>query len=158
ADASSPAESAAPPIRLLSAPDLPREVEAVAVEVRRLVDAGTPPHRIAVVARSARPYVDQVIRALDRVNVPATARLRHALPEVPAIRALLSLFRVASDGWERLGLVELAETPYFRARLDATVLNHIGYQRRVRGLARWRDAMDELRDAAVARERKLNED
>jgi ATP-dependent helicase/nuclease subunit B len=144
-----------PVIAMLSAPDLPREVEEIAVRVRRLIDGGVGPHHIAVVSRSARPYAEHVIRALDRVGVPASARLRHALPEVPAIRALLALFHVAAEGWERLGLVELAETPYFRARLDAGVLNHIGYQRRVRGLAAWRAAIERLRDAAVVREHRL---
>jgi ATP-dependent helicase/DNAse subunit B len=125
------------------------------VRVRRLIDGGVAPHRVAVVSRSARPYADHIIRALGRVGVPASARLRHALPEVPAIRALLALFRVAAEGWERLGLVELAETPYFRAQLDAGVLNHIGYRRRVRGLGEWQDAIARLYEAALARAARL---
>ncbi|HSJ13100.1 MAG TPA: PD-(D/E)XK nuclease family protein, partial [Longimicrobiales bacterium] len=153
-----PAEAALPHVELLSAPDLPREVEEIAVRVRALIDAGTPPQRIAVIARSARPYSSHVLRALDRLGVPASARRRHALPEVPAVRALLALFGVAAAGWERLGLVELAETPYFRARLDAGVLNHIGYQRRVQGLAAWRDALRTLAERAARRERLLVED
>ena len=148
----------APHIALLSAPDLPREVEEIAVRVRALIDRGTAPHRIAVVARSARPYSSHVLRALDRLGVPASARRRHALPEVPAVRALLALFGVAAEGWERLGLVELAETPYFRARLDAGVLNHIGYQRRVQGLAAWREALRALAQRARQRERLLEQD
>jgi hypothetical protein len=93
-----------PAIDLVSAPDLPREVEEVAARVRRLVERGVPPHRIAVVARSARPYAQHLLRALERVGVPATSRRRYALAEVPALRALLALFHVAAEGWERHGL------------------------------------------------------
>ena len=152
------APPSSPSLRIVSAPDMPREVDEVAVRVRALIDGGTPPHRIAVIMRSARPYSSHVIRALDRLNVPASARRRYGLAEVPAVRALLALFRVASEGWERLGLVELAETPYFRARLDAGVLNHIGYQRRIQGLAAWRDALRMLADETAARERLLEQD
>ncbi|CAN5708922.1 hypothetical protein BH23GEM9_BH23GEM9_17450 [soil metagenome] len=151
------AASTTPSISMLSAPDLPREVEEIAARVRRLLDEGVPAHRIAVASRSARPYGEHVMRALGRVGVPATARVRHPLPAVPAVRSLLALFHVAASGWERLGLVELAETPHFRARLDAGVLNHVGYQRRVRGLASWRKALTDLVDAAVTRERRLEE-
>jgi RecB family exonuclease len=151
--------AAMPAVTLLSAPDLPREVDAVAVRVRALLDGeGAAPHRIAVVSRSARPYADHVLRALARLNVPTTARVRHALAEVPAVRALLALFHVAASGWERVGLVELAETPYFRARLDASVLNHIGYQRRVSGLSRWTAALAALLEAARDRDEALERD
>ncbi len=145
-------------VEIVSAPDLPREVEEVAVRVRALIRSGVEPHRIAVVARRGRPYTGHVIRALERANVPASARVRHTLPTVPAIRALLALFRVAAEGWERHGLVELAETPYLRSSLDAWILNHIGYRRRVRGLQAWRDAIAELAEQAESRERRLADD
>ncbi|NJD11260.1 MAG: hypothetical protein FIB01_12780 [Gemmatimonadetes bacterium] len=145
-------------LALLSAPDLPREVEEIAGRVRALLAAGTAPRRIAVVARSARPYTDQVLRALTALGVPATARRRHAYAEVPAVRALLALFRVAAEGWERAGLVELAESPYFRARLDAVVLDHIGYRRRIAGLAAWRQELAARAPRAADRERRLAED
>jgi RecB family exonuclease len=149
---------AMPAVTLLSAPDLPREVDVVAARVRARLDGGAAPHRIAVVSRSARPYADNVLRALARLNVPTTTRVRHALAEVPAVRALLALFHVAASGWERAGLVELAETPYFRARLDASVLNHIGYQRRVSGLSRWIAALAALLQAARDRDEALEKD
>lgn len=147
-----------PRVRVFSAPDTEREAEEVARRVRTLIDGGVAPHRIAVVARQSRPFTDLAIDALARVGVPATARRRLVLAEVPVIRSLLALFRVAAEGWTRYGLVELAEQPYLGVGLDVRVLNHIGYRRRVEGLAAWDAAMEGLHEAAVDRERRLAED
>ena len=106
-----PGSAASPPI---SAPDVERELDAVAQRVRRLADGGVPLHRIAVIARQARPYVDLALAALDRFGVPATARRRISWSEIPVIRAVRSLLAAAAEGWTRHGLAELAEQPYFR--------------------------------------------
>lgn len=142
-----PAARAAQPratVQVVSAPDVERELELVATRVRALADAGIPLARIAVVARQARPYVDLALAALDKAGVPATARRRIALCEVPVVRALRALLAAAADGWSRHGLVELAEQPYAATELDARVLNFAGFRRRVRGLSGWRRALDEL--------------
>jgi PD-(D/E)XK nuclease superfamily len=140
-------------VRMVSAPDMDREAEEIARRVRRLIESGAVPERIAVVSRSARPYTDRLLAALSLHGVPATARRRHAFPEIPVVRSVLSLFRVAADGWSRHGLVELAEQPYFgrlteedsaARRLDPVVLNWIGYRRRVQGLDAWVSAHEAL--------------
>jgi ATP-dependent helicase/nuclease subunit B len=141
-----------------SAPDPDRECDEVAVRVRALVASGVAPHRIAVVARQARPYVDLACDALERVGVPATARRRYAFAQIPVVRAVLGIFAVAAEGWQRHGLVELAEQPYLGLRLDADVLNHIGYRRRVVGLAAWESALETLHADAVELERREAED
>ncbi len=148
----------APRVRVFAAPDTEREVEEVARRVRTLIDGGVAPHRIAVVARQARPFTDLAIDALARVGVPATARRRLALAEIPVVRSLLTLFRVAAEGWTRYGLVELAEQPYLGVGLDVRVVNHIGYRRRVEGLAAWDAAIEALHAEAVEWERRLAED
>lgn len=147
----------------LSAPDSDRETEAVAQRVRALIETGVEPDRIAIVSRSARPYVDRMLDALALYAVPASARRRHAFAEIPVVRAVLALFAVASEGWTRHGLVELAEQPYFgrtartedaQRRLDPVVINHIGYRRRVIGLEEWARAHGALRDAALELEHR----
>jgi ATP-dependent helicase/nuclease subunit B len=152
------------PIRLISSADPGREIEAVAEQVRRLIDGGATPERVAVISRSARPYAERLITALSRYGVPATARRRYAFAEIPAVRAVLALFAVAADGWTRHGLVELAEQPYFgrltaegapARRLDAVVINHIGYKRRTIGLDAWIEQHRSLRDAARQREARI---
>ena len=140
-DASRPARDQ---VQVISAPDVERELEIVATRVRAVVDAGTPLRRIAVIARQARPYVDLALCALDKAGVPATARRRIALGEVPVVRALRALLAAAADGWSRHALVELAEQPYAATELDARILNFAGFRRRVRGLKAWRQALREL--------------
>lgn len=151
-----------PAIACISAPDSDREFDEVAQRVRKLLDDGVLADRIAIVARSARPAVDRMVDVLARRGIPASARHRHAFAGIPVIRSVLSLFNVAAEGWTRHGLVELAEQPYFAStanagaparRLDATVLNHIGYRRRTAGLDEWIRAHEEL--LAMAREHEV---
>ena len=139
-------------ITLLATPDESREVEHIAIRVRALVDRGVAPHRIAIVARDARPYLDLALDALQRLGVPATLRTRIPYVEIPVIRAVLALLAAATDGFVRHGLVELAEQPYIGATLDAEIINHIGYQHPVHGLAGWATALRSLEDDAAAHE------
>lgn len=136
----------------IAAPDASREVEEVARRARELCDAGVPPHRIAIVARKARPHLDLAVEALARVGVPATARRRHALAGIPAVRAVLVLLDAAAAGWTRHAMVEVAEQPYLDSGLDVHVVNTIGYRRQVRGLAAWADAVAALRAEVERRE------
>lgn len=142
-----------PTVRVFSAHGADRETEEVAVRVRALLDAGVEPGRICVVARSGRPYTDLTLRALERVRVPATARLRRRLEQIPVVRAVLTLFAAAAEGWTRHGLTELAEQPYIGSDLDAVVLNHIGFRRRVTGLGAWAAAHRRLLEEAERWER-----
>jgi hypothetical protein len=116
------------------------------------VDAGEAPERIAIVARQARPYVDLALRALDRFGVPATARRRYTYREIPVVRALLAYYGAASQGWTRPALADLAELPYLDARLDARVLNFVGFREAVRGLVGWEQALAALEREAVEHE------
>src|SRR5690606_25095048 len=90
-----PGDGAGGRVVVIEAPDVDRELEEVARRVRALIDAGTEPRRIAVVARQSRPYVERTVAALNRFGVPAAARLRTGYADIPAIRALLTLFGVA---------------------------------------------------------------
>lgn len=144
-------------VAVIAAPDAEREVEEVARRVRALADAGVPLGRIAVVARQARPYVDLTIAALERFGVPATARRRFALHEVPVVRAVRALVAAAADGWSRHGLAELAEQPYFENQLDPRIINYAGFRRRLRGLFAWRRALDDLANEAEADEARRAE-
>ena len=139
-----------PALAAISAPDTARELETVAARVRALLDDGVPPHRIAVVAREARPAVDRAADALERFGVPVTVRRRVALREVPVVRAVTALLRGAGDGWTRHALAELAEQPYLACGLDAAVVNHVGYRARTTGLAAWEAALGRLEREARA--------
>lgn len=136
-----PVSSGVATVRVIAAPDVEREMEEVAARVRDLADAGTPLERIAVVARQARPYADMAAAALERFGVSATARRRYVLRDIPVIRALATLLAAAAEGWTRHGLAELAEQPYFANDIGARLVNQIGFEHRVQGLASWAAAI-----------------
>ena len=144
-----------PTVDVIAAPDVERELEEVARRIRVAASEGVPLPRIAVVARQARPYVDLAVAALERVGVPATARRRVAYRDVPVVRGVLALFGAAAEGWERHGLAEIAEQPYVGVGLDPLVINHLGYRRRVTGLADWERSLGELEAAALESERRI---
>ena len=144
-----------PTVDVIAAPDTERELEEVARRIRVAASEGVPLPRIAVVARQARPYADLAVAALERVGVPATARRRVAYREVPVVRGVLALFAAAAEGWERHGLAEIAEQPYVGVGLDPLVINHLGFRRRIAGLAAWERALAELETAAVESERRI---
>ena len=137
---------------VIAARDEESELEAVAAQVRGLVDSGVGPDRIAVISREGRPYVDLALRALGAAGVPATARRRVALLTIPVVRAVIAVLEAAAAGWTRHALAGLGAQPYFAADLDVRVINHIGYRRRVAGLAEWSAAFDRLLDEARAAE------
>lgn len=140
-------------LRLIQAPDSAREVERVAVEVRALLDAGAAPHRVAVVARQARPSVDAVAEALAAIGVPVTARRRTALAHTTPGRALLTILDVPREQWSRHAVAELAEHPLLETGLDATIINTVGFARAMSSAEAWAEGLDDLERRAAARER-----
>ena len=134
------------------------ELAAVAARVRRLLEEGVAPSEIAVIARDGRPYLELAVRALERAGVPATARLRTALDEVPVIRAVLALLGAAARGWTRETLADLGSQPYFASDLDVRIINYLGFRRRIAGLADWQAALDALLAEAQAAEREPGEE
>ena len=153
-EAPPPGPAAPPPARIVAfeAPDPEREVEEVARRVRMLAEGGVALDRIGIVCRAARPYVDLAVAALDRFGVPATARQRIAHAEIPIVRAVLTLFTAAAEGWSRHGLTEVAEQPYLGSGLDAGLIGFLGYRERLTGLAAWGAAFERLAAQAVAAE------
>lgn len=136
----------------IEAPDAVREVEIVAARVRALIDAGVEPHRVAVVARQARPLVDDVSHALVTLGVPVTARRRVALSHTGPARALRALLAAAAEGWSRHGILELAEHPLLSLGLDATVLEFVGRESPLRSCEAWTSALERLLQRSLDRE------
>ncbi|HYW30116.1 MAG TPA: hypothetical protein VE869_01335, partial [Gemmatimonas sp.] len=136
----------------IEAPDSAREVEIVATRVRALLDDGVLPHRIAVIARQARPLVDMLSDSLTTLGVPVTARRRVALAHTGPARALRALLSVPIEGWSRHVVVELADNPLLALSLDAAVLDFVGMESPLSSCEEWTAALERLRDRAVARE------
>ena len=127
-------------------PDAAREMEWVARRVKEiLADGAAEPHEVAIVARSGRDNTHRAYRALRRAGVPATARIRTPLDEVPALKALLLILRGAARGWDYRSLRAVLAHPYFDTRLDLRGVDAIAALRRVAGLRSWAEALDGLR-------------
>lgn len=140
-------------VHLLEAPDSAREVELVAVRVRRLIDGGVAPARIAVMARQARPLVNDVAAALDALGVPVTVRRRTTLAHTAPARALRTILAAAAHNWSRHAVVEIAENPLLATGLSAQVLNLVGFAQQMTSLDDWSDALTILQARCEARER-----
>ncbi|HYW32920.1 MAG TPA: PD-(D/E)XK nuclease family protein, partial [Gemmatimonas sp.] len=121
-------------------------------------DDGVAPHRIAVIARQARPLVDTLSDALTTVGVPVTARRRVALAHTGPARALRALLSVPIEGWSRHAVVELADNPLLALGLDAAVLDFVGMESPLASCDQWTAALERLRDRAVAREGANNDE
>ena len=149
-----PGPAPRPPAGIVAfeAPDPEREVEEVARRVRALAEGGVALDRIGIVCRAARPYVDLAVAALEKFGVPATARQRIAHAEIPIVRAVLTLFAAAAEGWSRHGLTEVAEQPYLGSGLDAELIGFLGYRERLTGLTAWGAAFERLAAQASATE------
>jgi ATP-dependent helicase/nuclease subunit B len=135
-------------VRVVEAPDLTRELEHVAREVKRLLleppkdGARLEPHRIAVIAREARPALTRAADVLSRYGIPVHARLRHTVSDVPVIAAFLRLLRTAHEGWGVAGLSALSNSPYFAVDLDLRTLEQLASASRPRSFEAWSTAID----------------
>lgn len=150
AGASAPAAagepSEAPPPRVQPAPDALREAGWVARAVKRLLAEGeVEPWRVAVVARSGHRDTRLIHRALLAAGVPSTARLRTVLAEIPALKALLELFRAEARGWDYRSLRGVLTSPYFPVGIDLRAIDRVAGSRRVEGLEAWIEALERLR-------------
>jgi RecB family exonuclease len=126
-------------------PDAVREANHVARQVKRLlVETGCDPREVAIVARSGRDDTHRAYRALTECGVPATARLRTKLSEVPALRAILDLLRAQAGQWNYRGVRSVTMTPYFGDPLDPAALDFLAARRRIQGLTEWIKAVDGL--------------
>ncbi|HVF61551.1 MAG TPA: PD-(D/E)XK nuclease family protein [Thermoanaerobaculia bacterium] len=95
----------APVLRRRAAPGAETEARAAAAAVRALLDAGTPPERIGIVARDLAPYRLALRRHLGRAGVPFSGVGEAGPAGAPGrrARALIELLRrgeaAPSDRW-----------------------------------------------------------
>lgn len=120
------------------APDGRRELEWVALQVKELVvKRRVQPHEIAVVARMGRDDTRRAHEIFRAAGIPATARVRCPLAEVPALKAVLQLFRGAARRWSYRPLRHVLESAYFDIDVSLRSADHVARERRVEGLDRW---------------------
>ena len=134
-------------------PDGRREFEWIACKVKELLASGAAGfHDIALVARTGRGDTRGAHEILNSAGIPNTARIRSPLAEIPALKALLGLFRGAARGWKYRPLRHVLESSYFNLNVDLRSIDYIARKRRVEGLGRWAAELNRLRDVVATTE------
>jgi RecB family exonuclease len=124
------------------APDERRELDWVAVQVKKaLVHDGVPADRIAVIARSGREDARAAHEVLSGAGIPTTSRLRSSFAEVPALKAVLLLFRATARDWPYRQLRQVLASPYFDIDINLRLLERIAIERRITSLDAWSAAL-----------------
>ena len=144
-----PASAVDPPVptSVVSANDVDDEVRAVVRRLLHLADDGMPLHRMALVHPRGAPYARVVADVLASAGVPFSAPSTQTLAQSAAGRVLTGIFAVLRSDFARQDVVDLWAT--------GTVLDGDGrlapsaafddLSRRlgvIRGLDRWRSALD----------------
>lgn len=135
------------------APNPHRELGWMAARVKAIVAGGeAAPHEIAVVARTGREDIRRAHGALVEAGVPATARIRTPLAEIPVLKALLELFRGGAEGWGYRTLRHVFASPYFDFRVDLRWVDFLAGLRRPDTLAGWERELASLLERVRAGE------
>ncbi|MFN8546188.1 MAG: PD-(D/E)XK nuclease family protein [Candidatus Binatia bacterium] len=116
-------------IRLIAAPGRYAEVEAACREIRRRLEAGAPPERLALLARDLSAYGDLIEDVCRRFRIPVYFRKGKPLLATPLVRACLGLVRCAAEGMPVARLEAVLASDYFGVGRPALVrlLREVGY-------------------------------
>ena len=116
-------------IRLVVAPSRYREVEAAVREIRRRLEAGARPERIALLMRDLALYGDLIEDVCRRFKVPVYFRKGKPLLANPLVKACVNLVRCVADGFPRERLEALLDSDYLRAggAALARTLREVGF-------------------------------
>jgi RecB family exonuclease len=94
-------------------PAQPREVREVMARIRAMIDQGTPPSDIAVVARSVDDRLASLVtREARAYRLEVTPRRGRRLASHPWGRAVLDLLRIRRERFHREVIVSLAAAPF----------------------------------------------
>lgn len=108
-------------------PDEQMQVEWIVADIkRRVLDEGVRPEEIAVVVRRLDDIAEEFEHECARLGVPVVSSREMRVSEVPAVRALLSAFRIPGRDWQASDLVSAAESPYLPLDLNPTLVSQIG--------------------------------
>jgi ATP-dependent helicase/nuclease subunit B len=116
-------------IRVVVAPNRYREVEAAVRNIRRRLERGAPPERMAILARDLTAYGDLIEDVCRRYRVPVYFRKGKPLIANGLVKACLNVVRCVVEGFPRARLDAVLDSDYLPgapARLVRT-LRSIGF-------------------------------
>jgi len=116
-------------VRLLVAPHRYGEAEATLRLVRERLRTGTPPDRIAVLARDMPLYREALSDVARRFGVRLDMRGGRATRVAGVVRFVLDLWRLAAEGLPRVSLGSVLDSDYVGGKpgAAAAVLARLGY-------------------------------
>lgn len=110
-------------VRGVRLPDEQLEAEWVAAEAKRLVlEEDVPVDEIAVVVRNLSERVEEFEESFDKVGLPVVSSREIRLLEVPAVKALLLVYRLVAEDWDTADMIALADSPYLAPNLNASLV------------------------------------
>ncbi len=109
-DAELPAPEDRGAVRLVSAPTVYEEAQAIALHILELVSQGIPYHQIAVVVRDTGSWGGILDAALDQYRIPYFLSERTDLNEKPSARLILTALRCVARGWQTADIIGLCKT------------------------------------------------
>lgn len=108
-------------------PDADLEVEWVVRTIKdQILHGAAAPSDIAIIDRRMDDRAEDFERVLAAAGIPAVASFEQQVAQVPAVRAILTVYRLIADGWRTGDLVTVAESPYLPFDLSPTLLNRVG--------------------------------
>jgi superfamily I DNA/RNA helicase len=116
-------------IRLVVAPSRYGEVEAAVRDVRRRLERGEPPERIALLARDLALYGDLIEDVCRRYRVPVYFHKGKPLLAHGLVKACVNLLRCAVEGFPRARLEAALDSEYLGGRAPhlARTLRRVGF-------------------------------
>lgn len=121
-----PAVTADRSVRGARLSDPESEARWVMAEIKRRIVDGTPPEAIAVVGEGLGRNSDAFTRAARAMGVPVVASAETSVAGVPAVQALLALWRLAAGPWTPDVLLPVARSPYLHTGLPGDLLASAG--------------------------------
>ncbi|RJX28139.1 MAG: PD-(D/E)XK nuclease family protein [Desulfarculus sp.] len=100
------------PLTLLRAPGRYAEVEALLGRALELIQAGARPHQIALVFPSLILYGQMAADVAGRLGLPLSFRRPELLASTPLVQALLELLSLPLQGFPRVELARVWDSPY----------------------------------------------
>ncbi|HET6370635.1 MAG TPA: hypothetical protein VFG95_05520, partial [Nitrospiria bacterium] len=99
-------------VEVWSAAGRDREVEEIGREIRRLIDGGTPPERIAVLIRNLDRYAEPMEEVARRFRIPVALRRQTPLFHLPIVKWVFSLLELPAAGFERAAFLKVLASGY----------------------------------------------
>ena len=112
-----PIPGAAECVAIIEAVGQAAELREVAVRVKRLILAGVPPERIAIIARDLSGYARGLAEVCGRLGVPLRLHAGQPVGARPPVQAVLDIVRAPAEGYRASHVMRLVKAAWLDAAL-----------------------------------------